>query len=80
MANLANDLRFPYAWSNPSLPDEKVIAAVLDRAMFDDVCRLAVKLGVPALRAAAENLTPDPQRDVALERMLRNIQIGISRA
>ncbi len=80
MANLANELRFPYAWSNPSLSDEKVIAAALDRAMFDDVCSLAMELGVPALRAAAEKLTPDPQRDVALERMLRNIQIGISRA
>ena len=80
MANLATELRLPYGWSNPHLADEKVIAAALDRAVFDHVLRLAIKVGVPVLRDIAGKLTPDALRDVALTRMLRNIEIGLSRA
>ncbi len=80
MSTLSKSLRFPYAWSNPSVSDEKLITLVLDRGMFDDVCRLALALGVPALRAAVRALPPDAGRDVALERMLRNIEIGLNRA
>ena len=80
MSDLAQSLRFPYAWSNPAVSDEKLAALVLDRGMFDDVCRVALKLGVPALRLAVRGLPPDAERDVALERMLRNIEIGLGRA
>ena len=80
MANLATELRLPYGWSNPNFADEKVIAAALDRAVFDHVLRLAIKVGVPVLRDAAARLAPDALRDVALARMLRNIEIGLSRA
>lgn len=80
MSDLSKNLRFPYAWSNPAVSDEKLVTLVLDRGMFDDVCRLALKLGVPALRAAVRALPPDAERDVALNRMLRNIEAGLSRA
>lgn len=77
MANLATELKLPYGWSNRNLSDEKVIALALDRAIFDHVCRLAIKVGITALRDAAAKLKPDPLRDVTLARMLRNIEIGL---
>lgn len=70
---------FPYAWSNPSLPQDKLVAAVLERGLFEDLCRLALEIGLPALRAAWRKLPAEPLRDVALERMLGNIAAGFSR-
>ena len=73
---MASPYIFPYNWSNPALEEDKVVAAALDRGLFDDLCLLALRHGVPALRAARSRLTPDPLRDVSLDRMLRNIEAG----
>ena len=70
---------FPYAWSNPGLSQEKLVFAVLERGLFEDLCRLALRIGVPALRAAQRKLPAEPLRDAALERMLSNIAAGFSR-
>ena len=71
---------FPYAWSNPDLSQEKLVLAVLERGLFNDVCKLALQIGVPAVQAARQQLTPEPLRDAALERMLRNIEAGFAQA
>lgn len=65
---------FPYAWSNPALPQEKLVRAVLERALFDDVCKLVLQIGLPAVHAARRQITPNGLRDKALDRMLRNIE------
>lgn len=77
MANLATELKLPYGWSNRNISDEKVIALALSQPIFDYVGRLALKVGVPVLRAAAAKLEPDQLRDVTLARMLRNIETGL---
>lgn len=69
---------FPYAWSNPDLPQERLALAVLERCLFRDVCKLALLIGVPAVQAARLKLAPEPLRDIALERMLRNIEAGFA--
>ena len=71
-------LSFPYAWSNPNLSHHKVVAAVIDRGMFGDLCKLALQIGVPAIRAAHQRMKADPERDVAIRRMMRNIEIGLA--
>ena len=77
MANLATELKLPYGWSNRNLSDEKVIALALSQPVFVFICRLAFKVGVPVLRDAAAKLEPDRLRDLALARMLRNIETGL---
>ena len=74
------NLAFPYAWSNPSLPRDKLLAAVLERGLFEDLCRVARDAGLPALRAARARIEPDALRDKALDRMLRNIESGFAGA
>ena len=74
--SMASPYIFPYNWSNPDMAREKLIAAALDRGLFDDLCLLALRYGMPTLRAARARLTPDPLRDVSLDRMLRNIAAG----
>ncbi len=69
---------FPYAWSNPTLSQEKLALAVLERGLFGDLCKLALQIGVPAVRAAHKQLPPHSLRDAALERMLRNIEAGFA--
>lgn len=71
---------FPYAWSNPAMPQEKLALAVLERGLFGDVCKLTLQIGVPAVQAARKQLTPNRLRDTALERMLRNIEAGFAQA
>jgi len=65
---------FPYNWSNPAMAEDKLVAAALDRCLFDDLCLLALRHGVPALQAARGHLAPDRLRDRSLDRMLRNIE------
>ena len=77
MANLATELKLPYGWSNRNLSDEKVIALALSQPVFVFICRLARKVGAPVLRDAAAKLEPDRLRDLALARMLRNIETGL---
>ncbi len=77
---MAGSTIFPYNWSNPDLAEDKIVAAALDRGLFDDLCLLALRHGMPALRAARARMTPDPLRDVSLDRMLRNIEAGFGAA
>lgn len=69
---------FPYNWSNPAMAEDKIVAAALDRCLFDDLCLLALRHGIPALQAARGRLAPDPLRDRSLDRMLRNIEAGFA--
>ena len=71
---------FPYNWSNPAMAEDKIVTAALDRGLFDDLCLLALRHGVPALQSARGRLAPDPLRDRSLDRMLRNIEAGFAAA
>lgn len=67
-------LSFPYNWSNPAMSADAMMAAILERGLFEDVLEAARYWGLERLQAAAKNqaLTPSVQR------MLRNISAGFS--
>jgi len=73
-------LAFPYDWSNPDIPDDALILNVLDRGIFEDICIISAHYGIERVEAAAKTLDPDVYKYGALERKLRNIKIGFSRA
>ena len=60
------------------MAQDKLVAAVLERGLFPDLCLLAREIGVPALQSARTALKPNPLRDAALDRMLRNIEAGFA--
>lgn len=78
------DLAMPYDWSNPAMPDETLILAVLRRASFPDLVRICADYGLSAVRArvaAALALVPAVERGILgriLERMLRSIEIALA--
>lgn len=73
------NLSFPYDWSNPDISDDALILSVLNRCIFEDVCRVARKYGIAHIRALYEGMPRDDVGDAILGRMLKNIQIGLER-
>lgn len=80
-------LSFPYDWSNPDIPDQSLIWAVLQRGIFDDVCRICFFYGQERVRDEAQamlaDMRDDPSRlaeagfaEATLNRMLSNIEMG----
>ncbi len=78
------DLTMPYDWSNPAMPGDTLILAVLRRANFADLVRVCHDFGLPAVRAkidTALTLAPAAERPVLtriLARMLRSIEIALA--
>jgi transcriptional regulator with XRE-family HTH domain len=72
------NLSFPYDWSNSSMPDALLIDKVVERGLFEDMVKVAVKFGTESLRRsvmvfAAKNPAAAP----SLSRMLGNIEKGL---
>lgn len=68
-------LSFPYDWSNPAMSDDVLIGKVVERGLFEDMAKIAVRFGVAPLRRAvtafvARNRAAAP----SLTRMLANIE------
>lgn len=69
------DLSFPYDWSNSAMSDALLIDKVVERGLFEDMAKVAVRLGTKPLRRSidkfiAKHRTAAPM----LNRMLGNIE------
>jgi transcriptional regulator with XRE-family HTH domain len=69
------NLSFPYDWSNSAMSDTLLIDKVVERGLFEDMAKIAVRYGTEPLRRAvtafaSKNLASAP----SLNRMLGNIE------
>jgi DNA-binding Xre family transcriptional regulator len=69
-------LSFPYNWPNPAMSFDAMIAAILERGLFEDVLEAVRYWGLERVQLAARKQSLLPQ----VERMLRNIEAGFSKA
>jgi DNA-binding Xre family transcriptional regulator len=69
-------LSFPYNWSNPAMSADAMMAAILERGLFDDVLEAVRYWGLQRVQVVSQKQTLTPQ----IERMLRNIETGFSLA
>lgn len=68
-------LSFPYDWSNPAMSDSLLIAKVVERGLFEDMAKVAVRYGVAPLRRAVTSFTARNRAAApGLNRMLANIE------
>jgi hypothetical protein len=80
MATLQSSLpqfSFPYNWSNSQMDARVMIAHILDRAIFIDVLESVKAWGLAVVKEVRSTLTQEPMRDIALDRMLRNIECAL---
>lgn len=76
------NLSLPYDWSNPALPDDALILAILRRAIFADVVQACADYGLERVSSrveAALALVSDNERPILariLARMLRSIELA----
>jgi transcriptional regulator with XRE-family HTH domain len=71
-------LDFPYDWSNPSISDTALIAAVLGRARFMDVSKIFAHFGAAQVEQVAADLSIDLHAGV-LGALMPGIQQGAQR-
>lgn len=72
------NLSFPYDWSNPNITDDVLILKVIERGLFEDIVRVAAKVGMNKLRSAADAFTAaNPLAAASLHRILNNISKAI---
>lgn len=69
-------LSFPYNWSNPAMTADAMMAAILERGLFEDVLEAVRYWGLQRVQAISQKHAVSPQ----VERMLRNIEVGFSKA
>lgn len=71
-------LSFPYDWSNPSMTDSVLIDRVVERGLFEDMAKIAIRYGVDTLRQSVTSFTSkNPAAAAGLNRMLGNIEKAI---
>lgn len=69
------DLSFPYDWSNSAMPDTLLIEKVVERGLFEDMTRIAIRFGIAPLRHSITEFTARNHAAAAsLNRMLNNIE------
>ena len=69
------DLSFPYDWSNSAMSDALLIEKVVERGLFEDMAKIAVRFGIAPLRHAVTEFTARNHAAAAsLNRMLGNIE------
>lgn len=73
-------LSFPYDWSNPSIQDAPLILNVLERGIFEDICKICAHFGLDSVERLRSDLPPDIAASPSLARMLSNIKKGFARA
>lgn len=75
-------LSLPYDWSNPEIPDDALIAGVLQREVFRDVCIVCMHYGIEKTQSVYDEMVVDGTIGADLSqipRMLKNIQVGFAR-
>lgn len=73
-------LSFPYDWPNPSISDEALILNVLERGIYQDICRVCAHFGLGTIENLHADLPDDVASSPSLARMLDNIRKGFARA
>lgn len=69
------NLSFPYDWSNSSMPDSLLIDKVVERGLFEDMAKVAVRYGTVQLRRAVTSFVSKHSASApSLNRMLGNIE------
>jgi len=69
------NLSFPYDWSNSSMPDALLIDKVVERGLFEDMAKVAVRYGTEPLRRSVTSFTSKNSAAApSLNRMLGNIE------
>jgi transcriptional regulator with XRE-family HTH domain len=69
------NLSFPYDWGNSSMPDSLLIDKVVERGLFEDMVKIAVRYGVEALRLSVISfISKNNASAPSLNRMLSNIE------
>jgi DNA-binding XRE family transcriptional regulator len=69
------DLSFPYDWSNSAMSDTLLIEKVVERGLFEDIARIALRFGIVPLRhSVTEFAARNHAAAASLNRMLRNIE------
>jgi len=72
------NLSFPYDWSNPAMPDALLIDKVVERGLFEDMAKVAVRFGSEPLRRSVASFTSrNSAATPSLNRMLRNIETAL---
>lgn len=73
-------LDFPYDWSNSNMDETSLIMEALERAHLPDITRLVIAYGSQRVNGIKNKSIHDPYMRATLDRMLRNILQGVSRA
>lgn len=73
-------LSFPYDWSNPSMDDDVLIINVLERGVFEDICRVSAYFGLDRIKVRASELRNSTTGGTSLARMMDNIAKGFVHA
>ena len=69
------DLSFPYDWSNSAMSDTLLIDKVVERGLFEDIAKIAIRFGIAPLRHSVTEFTARNRAAAAtLNRMLGNIE------
>ena len=69
------NLSFPYDWSNPLMPDSLLIDKVVERGLFEDMAKVAVRYGTELLRRSVTSFVSKNSASApSLNRMLGNIE------
>lgn len=69
------NLSFPYDWSNSSMPDSLLIDKVVERGLFEDMAKVAVRYGMESLRRSVTSFVSKNSASApSLNRMLGNIE------
>lgn len=69
------NLSFPYDWSNSSMPDALLIDKVVERGLFEDMTKVAVRYGTDQLRRSVTSfVSKNSDSAPSLNRMLGNIE------
>jgi transcriptional regulator with XRE-family HTH domain len=68
-------LSFPYDWSNSSMSDALLIDKVVERGLFEDMVKVAVRYGTEPLRRSVTSfVSKNSAAAPTLNRMLGNIE------
>ena len=73
-------LSFPYDWSNPNINDISLIINVLERGIYEDICRICVCYGIEKVESHIPDLPDYIGNSAGLKRMFKNIKEGYERA
>jgi len=69
------NLSFPYDWSNSAMPDALLIDKVVERGLFEDMAKVAVRFGTEPLRRSVNSfVAKNSDSAPSLNRMLGNIE------